>query len=149
MIIINNNEEMEKYFDEGSNTYILNDDVTFTDNIETTKSIKATGKVFTNSFLCADNITTWDITAMYVICMGNLTTYNNLYAKNIRAKKSVHAVDIMCDNITSEKIRYENICCAREKIDCPDIKGKYEHSIAIELKIDLAPNYIPNSKGDK
>ena len=148
MIIINNMDEMEKYFDEGSNTYILNDDVTFTDNIETTKSIKA-GKVFTNSFLCADDITTWDITAMYVICMGNLTTYNNLYAKNIRAKKSVHAVDIMCDNITSEKIRYENICCAREKIDCPDIKGKYEHSIAIELKIDLAPNYIPNSKGDK
>ena len=119
MIIINDETEMEKYLDEATNTYALNDDVTFTENIDTSKNIYAQ-KIFTSSFLWADNINAWDITAMSIACAGKLTE--------------------------QEKISYENICCAKEKINCNDINGKYASSIAVELKLDIVPNYIKNSE---
>lgn len=143
MIIINDETEMEKYLDEATNTYALNDDVTFTENIDTSKNIYAQ-KIFTRSFLWADNINAWDITAMSIACAGKLTAHD-IYAGNIRAK-NIYARDIMCNRITSEKISYENICCAKEKINCNDINGKYASSIAVELKLDIVPNYIKNSE---
>lgn len=143
MIIINDETEMEKYLDEATNTYALNDDVTFTKNIDTSKNIYAQ-KIFTRSFLWANNINAWDITAMDIACVGKLTAHD-IYAGDIRAK-NIYARDIMCNRITSEKISYENICCAKEKIKCNDINGKYASSIAVELKLDIVPNYIKNSE---
>lgn len=97
MIIINNYEEMKKYYVKETNTYVFNDDVGFNFNL----NIEA-------------NINAWDINAL------------DINAHSITAC-DINANDIKAWNINANEIDYYSVCFAYKNIKCKSIKGVREN----------------------
>lgn len=99
MIIINNLEEMKKYYEEETNTYVFRENVKFTFDL----CIKAN--------INALNIEACDIEA------------RNIEALNINAG-DIEAGDIDARNIEAGDIDYYGVCFTYNNIICNSIKSK-------------------------
>ena len=99
MITIHNLEEMEKYYDEQINTYVFDDNVEFTINIDVESNIDAYN-------IKAQNIDAWDIDAC------------NIKAKNINTL-----------GINAQDINYFAYCIAYYTFKCKSAKSSRYNSI--------------------
>lgn len=127
MIIINKQEDMEKYYDEKTNTYVFNGDVTFTCDINIRSGIDAYS-------INANNIKAYDIKAFYMYA-------RNINADNINAT-SINANDIYGNNIDvnyiiAQDISYYSFCIATNTFKCKKIVGRRENSIHKCLDNDI------------
>ena len=92
MITIENKEEMEEYYVKEINTYVFEDDVEFSFNVEVKANITA-GDI--NAFdINAWNINAWNINAYNINYWAVCVAYNNIECKSIkgRRKNSKHFV---------------------------------------------------------
>ena len=122
--VFNSLEEIQKYYDEKSNTYIFKENGDYIDLI-----------VFNFDLDIDANIDAWCIDALNVSA-ANIKAYDidtrDLHALNIDAW-DVYAWDIEACNIAAENIKARNIsyfavCFAYDNIKCKSIKGSRENS---------------------
>ena len=111
----NNLEEIQKYYNKETNTYIFIEDneyidlVIFNFNLEINSGINARN-------INANNINASDINA------------NNINAGDIRARNiyayDINACDINARNINAKNIDYYGVCFAYENIKCKSIESR-------------------------
>ena len=133
----NNLEEIQKYYNKETNTYIFIEDneyidlVIFNFNLEINSGINARNINAYN--IKAYNIKAWDIKAVNINAC-NINAWD-IMARNINALDinagDIDAVDINAGNIDVYDIKANNICyyavCyAYNNIKCKSIKGKRE-----------------------
>ena len=120
----NSLDEIQKYYDEKSNTYIFKENGDYIDLI-----------VFNFDLDIDANIEAWCIDALNV-SSANIKAYDidtrDLHALNIDAW-DVYAWDIEACNIAAENIKARNIsyfavCFAYDNIKCKSIKGTRENA---------------------
>ena len=105
----NSLEEIEKYYDENTYTYVFKkngvyiDSVKFNFNLEVRANIDA-------SVIDAFNIIAWNIKA------GNIKAHD------------IYADDIFAFNIIANDISYYGVCVAYESIKCKSIEGRRANS---------------------
>ena len=104
MITIKNIKEMEKYYNEKTNTYVFYDDVDFYVDIQVHSSIKAM------DIKAEGNLEAWDIKAIDIDA-------SDICAWNIEAR-----------NITAKNISYYAVCFAYQNIICETIKGERKNA---------------------
>ena len=104
MITINNLEEMKKYYDKKTNTYVFDDNVEITINIEVESHIKAL------------DINAWNIDA------------RDINARDIKAQ-NIDAQNIDAYNINAQDINYYAYCIAYHTFKCKSAKGRRVNSI--------------------
>ena len=124
MITINKMEEMQKYYDANSDTYVFDDHVTFNCNISAHASIIAhdiDARNIKTRNIKAHNINVIDMIANDIVAW-NIKAYN-IEAQNIMAE-DISAADINAYNITAHAISYYAVCFAYENITCTSIKGR-------------------------
>ena len=101
----NSLEEIQKYYDKSTNTYVFKkmgvyiDSVKFNFNLEVRANIDA-------SVIDALNIFAWNINA------GNIKAHD------------IYADDIFAFNIIANDISYYGVCVAYESIKCKSIEGR-------------------------
>ena len=149
MITINKMEEMQKYYDANSNTYVFNDDVRFDCDIAVFSNIYALN--IKARYLGARDINAWDVNALNIkacylgaivinawdvnaldITARNITAHNidaqDINARDINAwdvnARNIDARDINAYNITAHAISYYAVCVAYHNITCKSIKGR-------------------------
>ena len=125
----NSLEEIQKYYDVKSNTYVFKEDGDYIDlvvfnfnlNLET-KDIKA--KNINAMDINARDIDTWDINA------------RDIYARDI------YAEDINSASIVANNISYFAVCFAYSNIRCKSIKGRREKSkhFVLDGKLEVLKN---------
>ena len=130
----NNLEEIEKYYNKETNTYVFNENgkyidlVVFDFDLNVEANIKAL------------DINAYDIYAMNINSM-NIDAYdikaNDIYARNINAcnidamninSMNIDACDIKAYDIKANDISYYAICVAYKDIRCKSIKGIRENA---------------------
>ena len=124
MITINNLEEMKKYYDKQTNTYVFYDDVEFTIDIDVESDINAqnidardinardiNARDIDASDIKAKNIDAWDIDAL------DIDAYD-IKAQNIKA----------CD-INAWNIYYHYFCIAYYTFKCKSVSSDRVNSI--------------------
>ena len=135
----NSLEEIQKYYDEKSNTYIFAEDGAYINSV-----------VFKFNLDVEANINAWNIKAMNInvldVTAGNIEAMN-INADDIRAKNieafNIDAWNINADDINSRDICVENIiawninawhisyyaiCVAYQNIICRSIKGRRKNA---------------------
>lgn len=141
----NSFEEIKKYYDEKSNTYI------FKENDEMIDLVK-----FKFDLDVEANIDAWDIDAknIYVLDINarHINAWNinsmdikarNINAWNIDAKNidswNIDAWNICAINIEAIDINYYAVCYAYENIKCKSIKGKRNNTkhFVLDGKLDI------------
>ena len=133
--VFNSLDEIQKYYDEKSNTYIFKENGDYIDLI-----------VFNFDLDIDANIDAWCIDALNVSA-ANIKAYDidtrDLHALNIDAW-DVYAWDIEACNIAAENIKARNIsyfavCFAYDNIKCKSIKGSRENSkhFVLDGKLDI------------
>jgi hypothetical protein len=139
MITINNLEEMEKYYDEQLNTFVFDDDVEFTIDIDVESDIKAcdiNAKNIDADDINADDINARDINARDINAK-NIDAWN-IYARDINADDinardinacDINAWDINANDIKANDIDYYSICIARDSFKCKSVNGYRKNSI--------------------
>lgn len=120
----NSLEEIEKYYDEKSNTYIFKEDgkyidlVVFNFDLDTSANIDAECIDALN--IDAKNIKAWDI------------DIKDLNAINIEAwdiyARDIYACNIAADNIKARNISYFAVCFAYDNIKCNSIIGRRDNA---------------------
>ena len=113
MIVINNQEEMNPYYNEETNTYIFSKNNRLID-------IKIDFDLNIECNINARNINAWDIKARDIQAL-------NINAWNINAW-NINSGDINADNIDANNISFYSVCFARETFVCNSIKGRRENS---------------------
>ena len=133
----NNIKEIDKYYNEDTNTYEFVEngerlDVKFNFNLKTNADIYALN-------IDADNIDTWNIDA-WNIDADNIDA-DNIDALNIDAL-NIDALNIDAWNIDADNIRYYAVCFAYKNISCKSIKGKRCNSkhFCLDGKIKIKEN---------
>ena len=138
MIILNSIEEMEKYFDKESNTYVFPDsiDIEFDLNIKSNinaEDIEAWNIEARNinaGDIQARNIEAWNIDA-WDINAGDIQARNinagDIQARNIKAW-DIKAWNINAWNINAKDISFFAFCISYNDIECKNIKGKRKNS---------------------
>ena len=117
MIEIKEIEELEKYYDQKTNTYIFQDNVYFRINIEIDANIKAW------------DIKAWDIKAW------NINAWN-IEACDIKAW-DIKAWDIKAWDINAGEIKFYAICVAYNTFKCKSLVGIKENAKAICLDSEV------------
>lgn len=124
----NNLEEMERYYDESTNTYV------FKENGEYIEVVVFNFDLSIDASIDAYNIEAWNIVC-FNINADNINAYNinaddidalNIQALDIKARDII-ANDINAWNITANNILYYSVCFARENIKCKSIKSEREN----------------------
>ena len=121
----NSLEEIEKYYDEKSSTYIFKENGTYIDlvvfnfDLDTSANIDAGCIDALNLF--AVNIKAWDIDTRDLNAL-NIDAWD-IYACDINVK-NINAWDIKARNIIAQDIRYYAVCYAGDNIKCKSIKGR-------------------------
>jgi hypothetical protein len=144
MITINNLEEMKKYYDKQTNTYVFYDDVEFNINIDVESDINAfnikarniNARDINACNIKARNINAWDINAQNIKAW-DINAYDidakNIEAWNINARDinacNIKALDINACNIKANDIDYYSICIARDSFKCKSVNGYRKNSI--------------------
>ena len=122
-IIINNIEEMQKYYNKNTNTYEFIEDSLFL-NVEFTSNID----VMSNINACDINagyIKAWDIKARDI--NAGYINACDIKARDIKAG-DINAGDIKARDIKAGDINYYAICFAYNSIYCNSIYGERENS---------------------
>lgn len=143
MITINNQEEMEPYYNEEINTYLFNDDVKFICDIVVDSGIDACNIDARDIKACnidardikARDINAWDIKAWDInardinACDINADNINawDIKARNINSG-DINACDIKADNINANNIYFNAVCFAYKTFVCNSIEGRRENS---------------------
>ena len=120
----NSLEEIQKYYDEKSNTYIFKENGDYIDLI-----------VFNFDLDIDANIDAWCIDALNVSA-ANIKAYDidtrDLHALNIDAWDvyawDIYACNIAAENIKAKNISYFAVCFACDNIKCKSIKGRRENA---------------------
>ena len=129
MIVINNIEEMAKYYNGKTNTY------EFVGSKER-QDVKFTFDLRIKSNIYAGNINAWHIKA------GNIDA-GNINAGDIKAEDikawNIKAGNINAGNIDAEDISYYAVCVSYQNIKCKSITGRRENAkhICLDGKIIL------------
>ena len=130
----NNLEEIEKYYNKETNTYVFNENGKYIDLV-----------VFDFDLNVEANIKALDINACDIYAMNinsmNIDAYNikasDIYARNINAcnidamninSMNIDACDIKAYDIKANDISYYAICVAYKDIRCKSIKGIRENA---------------------
>ena len=151
----NNLDEIQKYYDEKTNTYIFKENGEYIDlvifdfnldinaNIDcwniNAKNIKAWNIVAFN--ITANDIIVHNIIALNIFAYNinaNYINTNNLIANDIKTN-DIYARDIHAEDIIARDIKYYAICCAYKNIICKSIKGERENAkhFALDGKIEV------------
>ena len=122
---INNLDEMKKYYDENTNTYIFKEDGEYIDLV-----------IFNFDLDIKANIDACDINARDINAW-------NIESCDINAI-NINAYDIIADDINAYDIKANNIiyfavCFAYESIKCKSIKGRRENAehFVLDGKIEI------------
>ena len=123
--VFNNLEEIQKYYDENTNTYIFKEDDDLIDSV-----------IFNFNLKVSANIVAWDIKA-WNIDANNIDARdinaldinaNDIYARDINTRdiraNDIYAWDIMANDINAKDISYFAVCYAYQNIICKSIKGR-------------------------
>lgn len=106
----NNLEEIQKYYDENTNTYIFKEDDEYIDLVVFNFDL------YINANIDAMDINAWDIYA------------NDINAWDINTRKiranDIYAWDIIASDINAKDISYFAVCYAYKNIKCKSIKGR-------------------------
>ena len=119
MITINNLEEMQKYYDKQTNTYVFDDDVEFNIDIEVESNIKACDIKALD--IDASNIDALDIDALDI-------NASDINACNIKAL-DINACDINACDIDARDINYYAYCIAYYSFKCKSAKSSRDNSV--------------------
>ena len=120
----NSLEEIEKYYDEKSNTYIFKENGTYIDlvvfnfDLNTSANIEA-GCIDAMNINAVD-IRAWDIDTRDLNAL-------NIDASDIYAW-DIYACNIAAENIKAKNISYFAVCFACDNIKCKSIKGRRENA---------------------
>ena len=106
----NSLEEIQKYYDENTNTYIFKEDDEYIDLVVFNFDLAI------NANIDAMDINAWDIYA------------NDINAWDINTRKiranDIYAWDIIASDINAKDISYFAVCYAYKNIICKSIKGR-------------------------
>ena len=137
--VFNSLEEIQKYYDKKSNTYIFMEDGSMIDNIILNFDLKAAANIdafnITGKTINVHNIKANDISAQSILAL-------DIYAWDICAKKIIacdiraldmttcyiYANNIRARNIVALDISYYGVCYATESIRCNSIEGRRTNS---------------------
>lgn len=151
----NSLDEIEKYYDEKSNTYIFKKDgdviidfVVFNFDLQVCANIHAfniyakninaadivacdiNAEKITVSDIDATDINVHDITAGRIRCCD--INADSIHASDIHASiinaKDIHSFNISAYSINAENIDYYAVCVAYKDIKCKSIKGRRENA---------------------
>lgn len=120
----NSLEEIQKYYDEKSKTYIFKEDgkyidlVVFNFDLDTSANIEA--GCIDGLNIEAKNIKAWDIDTKDLNAI-NIETWD-IYARDI------YACNIEADNIKARNISYFAVCFAEDNIKCKSIIGRRDNA---------------------
>ena len=144
----NNLKEIEKYYDEKSNTYIFKEDDEYIDIVVFDFDLDVKANIDAKDIKAWD-IKAWDIIAcnidVYNINANNINVYN-IYALDIIAcdinVNDIYAVDIKAINIIANDINYSAVCFAYENIKCTSIKGRRKNAkhFVLDGKLEVTEN---------
>ena len=120
----NNLEEIQKYYDVRTNTYVFKENDEFIDLVIFKFDLEL------NSNISAKNIVGFGIDVLDINCI-DLTTYD-IYAFNINAYNifalNINANIVNAYNIVAHDIVYYAFCFAYSNIKCKSIKGISEYA---------------------
>ena len=120
----NSLDEIQKYYDEKSNTYIFKENgvyidlVVFNFDLDTSANIEA--GCIDGMSLFASNIKAWDIDTRDLNAL-NIDAWD-VYAWDIEA------CNIAAENIKARNISYYAVCFACDNIKCKSINGRRENA---------------------
>ena len=106
----NSLEEIQKYYDEDTNTYIFKEDDEYIDLVVFNFDL------YINANIDAMDINAWDIHA------NDINAWD-INARNIRAN-DIYAWDVIASDINANDISYFAVCYAYKNIICRSIKGR-------------------------
>ena len=131
--VFNNKHEIEKYYDEKTNTYIFKEDDKMIDLIV----LKFDLDIYCS--IIAKNIYALDIEA-FDIKADDITAWN-IRARDIKSK-DITADDINAMNIEARDINYYAVCFAYYNIKCKSIKGIRENAkhFVLDGKLEVEEN---------
>lgn len=127
MITINNKDEMERYYNKETNTYVFDDDVIFDIDINIAANIYAIN-------LYAINIRAFNVSVKKIKAF-------DIKADIIDAV-DVYAEDINACNIKARNIKFDAVCFAKETFVCNFIKGSRINSkyFCLDSKVQVLGN---------
>ena len=154
-----NLDEIQKYYDKKSNTYIFREDDKAIDLVKFNFDLYVDANIRCNDIIANDidainidacSIKAWDIEAndidaynieCYDISANNINAYN-INAKDIKANDIVTKVDIKANNIYANDISYWAVCFAVHDIECHSIKGREENAkhFVLDGKLEVEDN---------
>ena len=146
----NNLEEIQKYYDEESNTYVFKENEKFIDLIKLNFDLNVEANIRARDInahnIYARNINAWDINAWnikarYIHINGDINAYD-INADNIKAKdigaydikagsidaNNIIAHDIIAHDIYAKDISYWAVCSVYYNITCKSIKGRSKNA---------------------
>ena len=132
MIEIKDIKQLEKYYDQKTNTYIFQDNVYFRMNIEIDANIDARDIKAWN--IKAWNIKAWDIDACDIDARD--IDARDIDVRNIDAC-DINAWDIKAWNINAGEIKFYAICVAYNTFKCKSLVGIKENAKAICLDSEV------------
>lgn len=132
--IFNSLEEIQKYYDENTNTYVFKEDKEYIDLV-----------VFNFNLDVKANIDALDINACNID--ANNIDANDIKAMDIKAN-DIKAMDINAWDIDANNISYFAVCFAYNNIKCKIIKGRRINAkhFVLDGKLELENEKICNSK---
>lgn len=122
-------EEIEKYYDEVTNTYVFEENGEYIDLVVFNFDLDINAHIYANS-INAWNISVWDIKA-YNIDALNIKAWDiksfDIKSWDINAK-NINAWDINANDINADNISYYAVCFAHKNIKCKSIKGRRKNA---------------------
>ena len=134
----NSLEEIQKYYDEETNTYIFKEDREYFDTVEFNFNLNVEANIDAYDIETCD-INAWNINACNIkannIYANNINANHikahNIYALDIKVKNiianDISAGDINAWNIDANDISYWAVCFAYNSIKCNSITSKREN----------------------
>lgn len=126
-------EEIEKYYNKETNTYIFKEDGNYINTV-----------IFNFNLYINANIDAIDIKARDIGVYD--INADNIKARDIKARDII-AFDIKANNINANKITYYGVCFAIQNIKCKSIKGRRENAkhFVLDGKLEVDNESIFNS----
>ena len=130
MIIINNEQELDRLLDEKSNLYLPDENLTINFSV-------VFGKI--NNLNCRD-LDCWDLICRDLICRDlncrdlicRDLTCENLKCRDLNCWDldcwDLICRDLICENLNCRDLNYYAICASYKNIKCKSWKSRYEHA---------------------
>lgn len=123
----NSLEEIEKYYDKNTNTYVFKKNGLYIDLVKFNFDLTVRANIDA-SVIDAFNIIAWNINA------GNIKAHD------------IYADDIFAFNIIANDISYYGVCVAYENIKCRSIEGRRKNAkhFVLDGKLEIEENEKEN-----